>query len=164
MSSSLPPSTQAKIDSVKKYLEGRNNDDDEIDEVYSNVMSDSFRSRSSGGGSDSDNEAAVRRTDRRESREGAAVKVQSRVRGMIGRNESYHRRAVVDRMVRKALMDEREKVIGGLKRASETSDAASLSASAVTIEKFTESEDVDSMVKKALVASGVTTANDGNNR
>ena len=66
-----------KIESVKKYLQGRNSNDSELEEVESDVMSDSFRSRSSGGGSQSDDEAAVRRTDRREKRENAAVLLQS---------------------------------------------------------------------------------------
>ena len=73
----IQPSTQMKIESVKKYLQGRNSNDSELEEVESDVMSDSFRSRSSGGGSQSDDEAAVRRTDRREKRENAAVLLQS---------------------------------------------------------------------------------------
>ena len=85
----------------------------------------------------------------------------ARCRGMIGRYEGYHRKAVIDRMVRKALMEEREKVIK--QRVSAVADKSdsnfdlsevSTSPAKRKHEKFSESEDVDNMVIQALAASG----------
>ena len=70
--------------------------------------SDSFQSRSSGGGSDDDGEAAVRRTERRAHKFRMAAIIQARMRGILDRIRVNHRRAVMERMVRKARAEERE--------------------------------------------------------
>ena len=87
----------------------RDDPDPAEEEIESAVMSDSFRSRSSGEGSDDDDEKAVLRTERREMERIAAARLQTRVRGWKAREVANHRRAVVERMVRKARAEERER-------------------------------------------------------
>ena len=76
------------------------------DDIDSAVDSDSFQSRSSGVGSDEDGEVAVRRTERRMKKFRMAALIQARMRGILDRIRVNHRRAVLERMVRKARFEE----------------------------------------------------------
>ena len=95
----------ATID-VASFL--RDEPDPATEEVESAVMSDSFQSRSSGEGSTDDDEKAVRRTEKREREDSATTMMQTRLRGWKARENANHRRAVIERMVRKARAEERE--------------------------------------------------------
>ena len=139
------------------------NGGDEHDSVESAVLSDSFRSRDSGGGSDSDDEAAVRRTERRAIEDKAAKMLQKRARGIVGRLDSSHRRAVVDRMVRKAREDERDLVVERIKSEHVLGEEEEYSSLELSVEGREEEADEDAvarMVRLALYAADAA-AGDG---
>ena len=154
---------------VGEFLQGEKNE--EADEMESAILSDSFRSRSSGDDSRSDDEAAVRRTERRMMQFRAAVIVQRRLRGILARIRVNHRRAVMDRMVRKARAEEREKAEftkWGLEKSENSLGEASGDASfPIGLDESEESsgqekggqqptsteEDIERMVAAALAAA-----------